>query len=401
MRDEAAAPASKTATSRGPGALAQGHIGVLDGVRGLAILMVLVLHFIGNATPTNRFEKLVVAAAGFGQYGVDLFFVLSGFLITGILFDTREKPSFFKNFYMRRLLRIFPLYYGVLVVLFFVLPHIPWFQGPELDTIVRHQAWAWLYGVNVFNALHDDWALPYIDHFWSLAVEEHFYFVWPLVVWLLGKRPRTLMLASLAVAAGALVARIACSVAGVSQHALYVLTPFRLDGLALGGFLAIVARQPGGLDKIAKALPRVAIGTLLLFIARVAWTRTVGIGTLVLRPIRESLVMLVLACVLMAAVTAPPRSVWARIFTSRPLTFLGTYSYGLYVYHHFFSYYAATHGTEFALAKLLHTHAGAVIAQSLVGVSLSVVAAMVSYEFFEKRFLSLKSRFESSRRVAH
>src|SRR6185312_11423228 len=144
---------------------------------------------------------------------------------------------------------------------FVVLPLVPAFRGPALDTIVQHQAWAWLYGVNVYNALGPTWALPYIDHFWSLAVEEHFYLVWPVVVFLLGKRPRVLMIASLAVVGGALLARIACSMAGVSDHALYVLTPFRLDGLAMGGFLAVLGRQPGGLAKIARALPHVAVVT--------------------------------------------------------------------------------------------------------------------------------------------
>ncbi len=80
----------------------------------------------------------------YGSYDVELFFVLSGFLITGILYDARNNPHYFRNFYMRRLLRIFPLYYGVLALVFFVAPLIPLLRGPTLNYLVDRQAWAWL-----------------------------------------------------------------------------------------------------------------------------------------------------------------------------------------------------------------------------------------------------------------
>jgi len=245
----------------------------------------------------------------------------------------------------------------------------------------------------VYNALKPTWAFPYIDHFWSLAVEEHFYFVWPAVVFLLGKRPRALMIACLAVSGGALAARIAASVAGVSAHALYVLTPFRLDGLALGGFLAVLGRQPEGLAKIARALPHIAVTTFALFLARAGWAHTEGTGLTVLGPIRESLVTVAMACVLMWAVTTPSHSLWARFLTSRWMTFLGAYSYGLYVYHHFFSYYAETHGVRERLAGLTGSQGLGTLALAVGGSAASLAVAYASYELFEKRFLALKRRF--------
>src|SRR5215468_1189723 len=94
-----------------------GHLAGLDGVRGLAILMVVANHLVGDATPLTYAQHLVVKTARYGMIGVDLFFVLSGFLITGLLLEAKGEPRYFANFYARRTLRIFPLYYAVLAAL--------------------------------------------------------------------------------------------------------------------------------------------------------------------------------------------------------------------------------------------------------------------------------------------
>ena len=370
----------------------------LDGVRGLAILMVLLLHFVANTTATTPFESAVARVLTYGLYGVDLFFVLSGFLITGILVDARQKPGYFRNFYMRRTLRIFPLYYVVLFGLFFVLPFLPGVQSATLDELRTRQGWAWLYCVNIYLSMKANWgALPYIGHFWSLAVEEHFYVFWPFLVWLLAGRPRLLMGVSASLAFGAMAARILASVAGVDHVTTTVLTPFRLDGLALGGFLAVLARQPGGVATIMRWLPRASAAVGVLIVTTSLWVHGTEASRLVARPVRNALILLLLACLLIWALTAPPRSLVPRLFTSRLMVFLGTYSYGLYVYHHFFSEYFIAHRTEFALARVVGSHTLAVAIQAAGGIAVSSLVAYASYHLFEKHFLKLKARFEATR----
>jgi peptidoglycan/LPS O-acetylase OafA/YrhL len=295
---------------------------------------------------------------------------------------------------MRRVLRIFPLYYGVLALLFFVVPLIPLLRGPTLDYLLHQQAWAWLYAVNIHVAEHGKWSLSYINHFWSLSVEEHFYLFWPLVVFMLASRPRSLIAVSLGLSLGAMVARVTGSLMGLSWFTTGVLTPFRLDGLALGAFLALAARQPGGLKRLVQALPRVITVVSGLLALGVVWTHLVSRqGLELVGAMRPPLLLLLLASVLLWAVIAPERSAISRFFRSPLMVFLGTYSYGLYVYHHFISYFLTTNQTELELTRWLGSHGTAVALQASLGASASLAVAYLSYELVEKRFLGLKRLF--------
>ena len=161
---------------------------VLDGIRGLAIFAVLWHHLVtfSGLEPAVRLDYHLWRTGSWGWVGVDLFFVLSGFLITGILYDSRSSGRYYFNFFGRRALRILPLYYGVLAVAFLV---VPAFLAPRsAEALTRDQAWYWLYLINVKFAF-DGWPEPaYLGHFWSLAIEEQFYLIWPLVVRMLSRR---------------------------------------------------------------------------------------------------------------------------------------------------------------------------------------------------------------------
>ncbi|MGH3429319.1 MAG: acyltransferase family protein, partial [Mycobacteriales bacterium] len=182
---------------------------------------------------------------------------------------------------------------------------------------------------------------------------------------------------------------------GLSWFITGALTPFRLDGLALGSFLAVAARQPGGLRRLVWALPRVMAVVGGLLVATVAWVRLLGIrnGLGLMGGVRPMLIEVLLAGLLMWALIARERSATSRFFKSRFMMFLGTYSYGLYVYHHFIAYYLISNRTELKLAPLLGSHGAAVALQATVGAAASLGVAYLSYELIEKRFLRLKRLF--------
>lgn len=393
---EAVIAASAGRTTQQRGSVFSGHLPALDGVRGLAILAVLLFHFVAPVDPKGRLDHAITWLFSYGALGVDLFFLLSGFLITGILYDSRTNPSYFRNFYMRRVLRIFPLYYGVLVIVFLVVPAIPALHGSQIAGLKSHQAWAWLYGVNFYLAIHNGWVLPYIEHFWSLAIEEQFYLVWPLVVWLLGGNRRLLLGFSLAVAIASFGGRIIASAYGASDIATIVLTPFELDTLAIGAFFAVYLRQPGGPAGARRMIvPITLLGSGLLLL-QFGLRHYFGYGNAV-EALRRGGFHLLLAALLLKALCAPASSVWSRFFRSGPMITLGKYSYGLYVYHHFFSYYFSAHATELALGSLIGSRTVALGIQTVVGMAASMAIAWLSYEYFEKYFLRLKRFWPSSR----
>ena len=289
----------------------------LDGVRGLAVLMVLLYH---------AGQPLL---GGFlFQSGVDLFFVLSGFLITSILLRTRDHPSYLRLFYGRRFLRIFPLYYLVLAVFVVgaaVVVRAGWAARvgfPEAANLVHNQAWGWLFQVNNLEAFRGESAFPGLAHLWSLSIEEQFYLMWPLVVL---KAPRHWLLRlSLGIAVASMLLRCGLYPA-VGRDMAYYLTFTRFDGIALGAAGAVVFADPVLHDRVRPAIA---------WVGRRWWV----VALLLLMPEQAALYVgfTVLAVGYLGFLLAAHDGVLAarptRWLHSRLLLELGRYSFAIYIF---------------------------------------------------------------------
>src|SRR4051794_24796932 len=237
-------------------AAGRSHWPALDGLRGTAILAVLVCHYSALLPQSPAVGTLQI-----GWAGVDLFFVISGFLITGILLDARGTPNYFRNFYARRVLRIFPLYYGILAVTLLSMLAVRLATAPHGDAGLRQlwaaQPWLWTFTVNFWMPLQPTWNrwAEIVIPLWSLSVEEQFYLVWPLVVW--RSSDRALIRTCLAVMVGVLFLRLVLTAIRVDWFALYTMTPTRADALAAGALVAVLLRLPDGERRARRLANRV------------------------------------------------------------------------------------------------------------------------------------------------
>lgn len=368
------------------------HIPVLDGVRGVAIVLVLFHHFTlyAGVRPAAYIDKIYYKLAEASWCGVDLFFVLSGFLITGILLKTKARPNYFRNFYTRRCLRIFPLYYGTLAVLFWVVPLLVTPSG-GFATVLRERGWYWSYLANVLYARQGWPEFDGIGHVWSLAVEEQFYLMWPLLIF--WTRRRTLIAACLGAVVGSFLIRL-----WLASHdhriAAYVLMPARTDALAVGALLAILSTSAQGLAARSRYLTPLAV----LAASGIA---AVGLRARDLNAERFLVVTVVVTClailfgaVLALVLNAAPGSRTSRVLSSRVLTFFGRYSYGLYVLHSPLLFLMLR--PHFSGASVPPIH-GSVLPGVLLfatfGIGLSILLALVSWHLWERPFLELKRHF--------
>ncbi|WP_263373845.1 acyltransferase family protein [Granulicella aggregans] len=367
-----------------PGGFA--HIPQLDGVRGLAILLILIHHSLSSNPQTNsRVIAFFIAIRESMWVGVDLFFALSGFLITGILFDSLSGSHFLRNFYGRRAVRIFPLYY---LALFMV-----WLMG--LPIAMHWSGYEWVLIAYLDNTrLWIGHAVPHplVDltgHLWSLALEEQFYLVWPLLVLLLRDR-RRLIVTALALSVVALGLRCVLVAHGTPEEITYKMLPCRLDGLLLGGVLALAIRGPRRELWLRRApiVFLISSGILLLVAIRehgIDWQHSRFINSV-------GYTLTALASTALIAMTLSSGSRLAHTFRQSWLRWFGRYSYGIYVWHMIVPFLVVP-PLHSALSMHLHNKLLLLLANAVAGATVSIAVSVLSYQAFEVHFLRLKRFF--------
>lgn len=356
----------------------------LDAIRGLAILLVTVYRFNGGAAEEYANPAFRLATLGFR--GVDLFFVLSGFLITGILLDAKRQPGYFQNFYARRALRIFPLYFGVLVAAFLVLPIVSPRAGAMFAEARDHQAWLWLYGTNILQAKSGGWPFGYFDHFWSLAVEEHFYLVWPLVIYFANHRATIAACVTVIVLAPA--ARVMWLMMGGNDVAPEVFTLFRADSLAMGALAAVLMKQQSAAAWLVPVsrhgLWLLALVLILLKLSGRRWLT-----------LPDTVFAALFACLIVVVMTARTESFAGRFWNSSWLQFFGKYSYAMYVFQFPLIPILAPILSVEILAGYVGNASLARIAYIVLMTAITTTLAVASWHLYEKHFLAFKRFFPS------
>lgn len=394
----------------------------MDGLRGAAILMVMVSHLMILDQYNGNFLWTFFKS---GWMGVDLFFVLSGFLITDILLKTRNGDHYFRNFMARRTLRIFPLYYAVLILV--LICGKVFSPGATGDSI----AWYFTYSSNIGMAIHNNWlhiAGPLeVSHFWSLAVEEQFYLFWPIVVYFTEAR-RLIWLCVLMFLAGPFI-RMFIGIPFESESmAAYVLTPARMDSLALGALLSCIRHVVPVIDQ-RKVLVSKVISMIGAFIAAASiyylssglmW---IGLALILisvatnLHATQSKLLLLIFSGLATIGTLYHYSAEYTysffglffmmcvnyvvfnriefinRFFSSRIMIELGTYSYSMYIFHHLFQRQWKSLFEPIYFSGNLHDITGQILF-IITCILLTYILSRVSWVVIERPFLALKNRFE-------
>lgn len=359
-----------------PTTLTRSYYPALDGLRGIAILLVICCH---NLNFLPHFE--------FGWVGVDLFFVLSGFLITDILLKTRESKNFLQNFFIRRILKIFPLYYGILLVFFLA---APFFQNlaVQYSYYNQDQPMSWLHLQNWLYISHEKPTdLMPLGHFWSLSVEEQFYLLWPFVVFVVSNT-RYLKHIVYIILITCILSRVSSWLTyGDGYTNFYFQYMTRLDGLCIGSLIAIWRfSSPAVAKKNILRLGFIVLGIqLVLFVL----ARTILNNLPHFRFIGYTSIATIFGILIFFAIEK--RNAFSKFLLENSfIRYVGKISYGLYVYH----WPILVLSKIFLLDKLTnngYSHNSAYMIVSLTALAVTIPVSIGSYHLFEKKILALKN----------
>jgi peptidoglycan/LPS O-acetylase OafA/YrhL len=354
------------------------HYPALDGLRGIAIILVVFFHNFGF---TNYFF--------FGWLGVDLFFVLSGFLITDILIRGIGTKNFLRSFYIKRVLRIFPIYFLLLIIFLIVIPNLPSYDG-SLKYYTDNQIWLWTYLQNwlyIFKPIEKSNVLL---HLWSLAVEEQYYIIWPFVI-LLFRNLKILLALSVLLLLSIFILRIVVwnqHMEGFQYFSWYSFT--RIDGLCLGSILALLKFiSPKFITNNTPyiVLTVAAASFIFYFINKnneysFPYLPLVGYSTFG-----------ILFMIIVYEAATHNRNLITILLSFAPLRFIGKISYGFYIFHWPVYKWLYPELTEyfktFSFASKITPNILAASVATVAGFLISVL----SFYSFEIRFLKLKKYF--------
>jgi peptidoglycan/LPS O-acetylase OafA/YrhL len=373
-----------------------GHMPTLDGLRGLAILLV-VWHNGALAAKWEAhsfFSKTLLLSANIGWIGVQIFFVLSGFLITGILLNEKGARHQFRNFYARRILRIFPLYYFVLILAILLLPML----GVNSDWGIAKKSseiWFWVYLAN--------WIIPIagggggFSHFWSLAVEEQFYLVWPFVIILLKRRPLVIVCILLVITAAIARVLLISYNPDFAKWAAYEFTFVRWDALAIGALLAIIVRDEAWLVRLDGVAPKILVMSLLYMLNFIIIFHDFAPVETMISAFNQTIMAIISAVMLFRGVyqVKASHTVWQKLLQNGFLRDIGKYSYAIYVVHYpvvialgpyWGTYTGALQQTSPTVSTILRVTLAAVVSYFL---------ARLTWVLIENPFLQLKRFFKT------
>lgn len=351
------------------------YFALFDGFRGLAILVVMAWHFVGF-TP--------------GWAGVDLFFVLSGFLITWKLMQGINEPDYYNNFYWRRVVRIFPLYFVLLVFIFLIFPLlIPSLVTPSYRELMNKQIWYWTFSENICS-LRNGWPENIsLIHLWSLAVEVQFYLAWPFVIKLFYKKGSQLTWVMVSLTLFAIVFRLgADKLITMAPLYRYLLLPSRIDAFAAGALLYLLIQSNANRLKqilLWIAIAGAAMNVLFYVVLQIPLHFTESFTS----RFGFTLIDITLAALMGYGLLSAKTNLIQQVFTKKILTSVGRYSYAMYIIHMpLWTMLNRLLQNKYGLQ--LKNETGLLWAASLGLTVVVYLIAYISYHKFERYFMRLK-----------